>query len=123
MKKILIVSLVIGLSLICIGCGKKQEDKELMLQINCNGNKNTLAIKEKAAFKCTLMDTEYEFTINTINDDSLIITSSDAGLRPVSETGGSSLIDEIKEFTIAKGKDVKITTQTMDYNESLILNW
>ncbi len=123
MKKLLIVSFVIGLSLICIGCGKKQEDKELTLQINCNGNKNTLAIKENATFKCTLMDTEYEFTINTINDDSLIITSSDAGLSPVKETGGISLTDEIKEFTIVKGKDVKISTQTTDYNESLILNW
>lgn len=28
-----------------------------------------------------------------------------------------------KEFTIEKNKPIKITTQTTDYNESMIIEW
>ena len=61
-------------------------------------------------------------SVKSINKDTMVIVSSDYGLTKVKDKG-ISLIEKKKEFIIEKNKPVEITTQTTDYNESMIIEW
>ena len=129
MKKVLTIAM---LSLLISGCGKtkvenrvsdnKKKD-EIKMNIDCNGDVNTPNLKENDTFKCTLLNDEYEFTVTSITADEVIIKASDTGLSPVSDKGGISLREKITEFTIPRDKETKISTQSMDYSEDMILYW
>ena len=118
MKKVIITLLVI-LTILVTGCEKKKVE----LNINCNGDKSTINLKEGNTFKCTLLTYEYTFKIKSISNNKVIITTKDRGLAKLRDNGTFSLIDKYKSFTIEKNKENTILTQSTDYQEKLIINW
>ena len=113
--------LIIGLCLIAVGCGK--EKTETKLNINCNGEKQTIVLKEDERFKCELLGTDYEFTIEKLDSDKVTIKSSAFGLTQVKSDGTISLVDNNTEFTVEKNKELKLSTQTTDYSENITISW
>lgn len=93
------------------------------IDITCHtDNPYRITLKKGNTFDCILMDKYYSFKIKNINKDNMVIVSSDYGLSKVKDKG-ISLIEKKKEFIIEKNKPVEITTQTTDYNESMIIEW
>lgn len=93
------------------------------IDITCHtDNPYRITLKKGNTFDCILMDKYYSFKIKNINKDNMVIVSSDYGLTKVKDKG-ISLIEKKKEFIIEKNKPVEITTQTTDYNESMIIEW
>lgn len=93
------------------------------IDITCHtDNPYRITLKKGNTFDCILMDKYYSFKIKSINKDNMVIVSSDYGLTKVKDKG-ISLIEKKKEFIIEKNKPVEITTQTTDYNESMIIEW
>lgn len=91
--------------------------------IKCHtDNPYRITLKKGNTFDCILMDKYYSFKIKNINKNNMIIVASDYGLTKV-KGKDSSLIEKKKEFIIEKNKPVEITTQSMDYNESMIIKW
>lgn len=118
MKKVIIIILVI-LTVLITGCEKKKVE----FNINCNGDKSTINLKEGNTFKCTLSTYEYTFKIKNISNNKVIITTKDTGLAKLRDNGTFSLIDKYKTFKIEKNKENTILTQSTDYQEKLIINW
>ncbi len=94
-----------------------------ILKYDCKDIKGVAAIEEDNIFYCKLLSTKYEFTMSNINDNQMKLTTSDYGLTKVNEDGTIDLNDRAKEFIIDKGKELILSTQTMDYSEEIILNW
>lgn len=93
------------------------------IDITCHtDNPYRITLKKDNTFDCILMDKYYSFKIKSINKDNMVIVSSDYGLTKVKDKS-ISLIEKKKEFIIEKNKPVEITTQTTDYNESMIIQW
>jgi len=93
------------------------------LDITCNINdKYRISLKKENTFDCNLLGNDYTFKIKNINKDNIVITTNKYGLTKVNGKG-ISLRTKEKEFIIEKNKDVELTTQSMDYNESIILRW
>ena len=93
------------------------------IDITCHtDNPYRITLKKGNTFDCILMDKYYSFKIKSINKNNMVIVSSDYGLTKVKDKS-ISLIEKKKEFIIEKNKPVEITTQTTDYNESMIVEW
>ncbi len=93
------------------------------LDITCNVNdKYRITLKKGNTFDCRLLSTDYTFKIKNISKNNIVITTNNYGLTKVKDKG-INLRTKEKEFIIEKNKDVELTTQTMDYNESIILKW
>ena len=93
------------------------------VDIKCHtDNTYRITLKKGNTFDCILMDKYYSFKIKNINKNNMIIVASDYGLTKV-KGKDSSLIEKKKEFIIEKNKPVEITTQSMDYSETMIIEW
>lgn len=93
------------------------------IDITCHtDNPYRITLKKGNTFDCILMNKYYSFKIKSINKNNMVVVASDYGLTKVKDEG-ISLIEKKKEFTIEKNKPVEITTQTTDYNESMIIEW
>lgn len=93
------------------------------VDIKCHtDNTYRITLKKGNTFDCILMDKYYSFKIKNINKDNMVIVASDYGLTKVKDES-SSLIEKKKEFIIEKNKPVEITTQSMDYSETMIIEW
>ena len=93
------------------------------IDINCNNiDIYRITLNKGNSFYCDLLDKNYKFKIKEINKNNIVIVTSDYGLTKVKDTG-INLKSKEKEFVIEKNKEVKITTQTMDYNETMTLEW
>ena len=79
-------------------------------------------LKEGNSFSCFILDKEYVFKIKSINKDDIVVTTSKYGLTKVKDDG-INLKSKEKEFIIEKNKKVELSTQLMDHNESVIIEW
>ena len=93
------------------------------VDIKCHtDNTYRITLKKGNTFDCILNDKYYSFKIKNIYKDNIIISTSKYGLTKVKDNK-INLKDKEKEFVIEKNKKVEISTQTMDYNESMIIEW
>jgi len=79
-------------------------------------------LKKGNSFSCFILDKEYDFKIKSINKDDIVVTTSKYGLTKVKDDG-INLKSKEKEFIIEKNKKVELSTQLMDHNESVIIEW
>jgi transcriptional regulator with XRE-family HTH domain len=79
-------------------------------------------LKKGNSFSCFILDKEYDFKIKSINKDDIVVTTSKYGLTKVKDDG-INLKSKEKEFIIGKNKKVELSTQLMDHNESVIIEW
>ena len=114
----------------CIGCGKKTENKlpnnetkePGKLYINCKGEKSSIDFEDGEKFNCKLIK-EYEFTITNVSGNKAIIVASDYGLSKIHDDGTYSLLSKEKKFELIKGEELRICTQSTDYCDELDLEW
>lgn len=93
------------------------------VDIKCHtDNTYRITLKKGNTFDCILNDKYYSFKIKNIYKDNIIISTSKYGLTKVKDNK-INLKDKEKEFVIEKNKKVEISTQAMDYNESMIIEW
>ena len=125
MKKIIYALLLALISITLVGCTgqKANNDKEIYIGINCNGKEKRIGLDKNDKFKCTLMNTKYEFTLIKIEDDKITIKVNSEGLTPVRDDGTMSLLDKETKFIVYMDKELILSTQTTDYSEKLKINW
>lgn len=116
MKKILICLLFI---MLLTGCNQKGGT----LYINCDSKESTIEIEKGNTFSCNLMNNDYTFTIESINNDVITLKVDKAGLNKFNDNGTVNLVKEVKEFKVEKGKKINLVTQTTDYGETLTISW
>ena len=93
------------------------------VDVKChNDNTFRTTLKEGNSFSCFVLDKEYVFKIKSINKDDIVVTTSKYGLTKVKDDGIDFKSKE-KEFIIEKNKKVELSTQLMDHNESVIIEW
>ena len=88
------------------------------IEMNCNGKNTSYEIKVGETLNCKLLGEKYKFTINSIEDDKIILDVNKTGL-----TDENSLLEKKEKFTLTKNKDLKINTQSTDYQENVIFKW
>ena len=93
------------------------------VDVKChNDNVFRTTLKKGNSFSCFILDKEYDFKIKSINKDDIVVTTSKYGLTKVKDDG-IDLKSKEKEFIIEKNKKVELSTQLMDHNESVIIEW
>ena len=91
------------------------------IDINCNNEYSyRITLKKGNTFDCELLGKNYNFKIKNILEDSVLVSVSDYGLTKVKEEK-IDLKAKNKEFIIEKNKEVELTTQMTDNNESIII--
>lgn len=116
-KRILSVLLcVIMISFSCLLLYNK--NKSITINVDLNGNTNSVEIKVGETLTYSLLGNEYEFKIIDIKKNEISIEVNQYGL-----TNTSSLIKEDNKFIIEKGKKLELHTQTTDYQESIIFEY
>ena len=104
-------------------CIIRPVSKYKSIDIKCNNDPTyRVTLKEGNTFSCFILDEEYSFKIKSIYKDNIIITTSKYGLTKVNDNK-IDLKSKEKEFIIEKSKKEKLSTQTTDYNESIIIEW
>lgn len=73
-------------------------------------------------FSCFIKDKEYVFKIKSINKNNIVLTTPKYGLTKVKDDN-INLKSKEKEFIIEKNKQVKLSTQLVDHNELVIIEW
>ena len=96
----------------------KTDTKELVVNMNCNGIRKDYQINEGDKLSCKLLGNDYKFTIKNIGADEIEIESNEYGL-----TDENNLLEKKDRFTLKKNNDLKISTQSTDYQESVIFKW
>lgn len=110
MKKILL-----GLSiLLLVGCEQRKEK----ISMTCNDIKTEFYIQEKNEISCNLLGDNYIFKVKNIKMDEIILEANEYGL-----TEDNNLLEQEKEFILSKDNELILTTQTTDYQESVIFKW
>ena len=93
------------------------------IDVKCHtDNTFRTTLKEGNSFSCFILDKEYDFKIKRINKDNIIVTTSKYGLTKVKDNKIDFKSKE-KEFIIEKNKKVELSTQLMNQNESVIIEW
>lgn len=104
-------------------CIIRPVSKYKSIDIKCNNDPTyRVTLKKGNTFSCFILDEEYSFKIKSIYKDNIIITTSKYGLTKVNDNK-IDLKSKEKEFIIEKGKKEKLSTQTTDYNEAIIIEW
>ena len=104
-------------------CIIRPVSKYKSVDIKCHtDNTYRITLKKGNSFSCILANNEYNFKIKSIYKDYIIVTASDYGLTKVQDKE-IDLKSKEKEFIIEKNKKVELSTQSMDYNESIIIEW
>ena len=106
MKRILFILLLI----ICVGC--KKEDKKVNIEMNCNDTITNVEIKEGNTISCKLLNDDYNFKIMKITDDKIELEVDKYGLND-----GAGITQKVKKFTIEKDNELRIHTETTDYQQ------
>lgn len=113
MKKTCLVIIAFFTVLCLSGCNSTEKVK---LNLNCNGNITEKEYKVGDKFNCKLLNNDYEFKIVKISNNLITFKSNKTGL-----TAKNDLLEQAKTFTLKKGEELKLRTQTMDHSESLII--
>ncbi len=113
MKKAFLVIIAFFAVLCLSGCNSTEKVK---LNLNCNGNITEKEYKVGDKFNCKLLNDDYEFKIVKISNNLITLKSNKTGL-----TARNSLLEQVKTFTLKKGEELKLMTQTTDYSETLII--
>ena len=93
------------------------------IDIKChNDNTYRVTLKKGKTFECFLFDKIYTFKVKDIYKDSIVVTTKNYGLTKV-EGEEIDIKSKEKEFIIEKDKQVEISTQFKDKNESVIIEW
>ena len=93
------------------------------VDVKCHTDKAfRTTLKKGNSFSCFILDKEYYFKIKSINKDDIVVTTSKYGLTKVKDNE-IDLKSKEKEFIIEKNKKVELSTQLMDHNESVIIEW
>lgn len=112
MKKYLILILLL---LINTGCKKNKIEK---ISMECNGIKTEFTVEKGNQISCILLGDEYVFTVKDIKDNGIYIKANKNGL-----SDSSSLTENKQQFIIDKDSDLKLYTQTTDYQEVVVFKW
>lgn len=113
MKKIIFVFLTF---ILLTGCVKEVDENKIIMK--CNKKEESFVIKKGSTMKCELLNTEYTFKITDIDEDKVYFEIDKYGL-----TTSSSLITKQNSFTISKNEEIKLRTQSTDYQEYVYFNW
>lgn len=118
MKKAILVLIAFCAIFIITGCGKQTSDLKLkVVATTWSGESPGKAPEEEFTYDIVL-DKEYvvkegglglTFTITKINDDSIVIETTDSF-----SYDDSGLTTTKKKFTVKKGETLKLETPTMD---------
>ena len=95
------------------------DDKEIMSFRDEEGNKVDFEAVARIFLdnkEYLLLNDDYEFKIVKISNNLITFKSNKTGL-----TARNSLIEQVKTFTLKKGEELKLMTQTTDYSETLII--
>ena len=104
-------------------CIIRPVSKYKSVDVKCHtDNAYRITLKKGNSFSCFLMNDEYDFKIKSIDKDYIVVTASKYGLTKVQDESINLKIKE-KEFKIEKNKKVELSTQSADYNESVIIEW
>jgi transcriptional regulator with XRE-family HTH domain len=104
-------------------CIIRPVSKYKSVDVKCHtDNTYRITLKKGNKFECILLDKFYTFKIKSIYNDSIIVTVSDYGLTKVNDDK-INLKSKEKEFIIEKNKKVELSTQAMDYNEIVEIEW
>ena len=104
-------------------CIIRPVSKYKSVDVKCHtDNTFRITLKKGNTFSCFILDKEYVFKIKDIYKDNIIVTTSKYGLTKVKD-GKIDLKSKEKKFIIEKNKKVELSTQTMDHNESIIIEW
>ena len=106
------IVLLLFLIILITGCTNKTSSNTLIVE--CNEKTTKYDIKKDTKLKCNLLGEDYIFKIRTINKNKLSIIVNEYGL-----TDSSSLLEKKKKFVITKNKELKLHTQSTDYQESI----
>ena len=98
------------------GCTKA--NKSTTINVTLNDDTNSIDIKIGKTMIYSLLGDEYEFKITNITDNEINIEVNQYGL-----TNTGSLISKDNKFIIEKGKELKLHTQTTDYQESIVFEY
>lgn len=120
MKKIFLCLLLI--ILLMTGCKKTRVIEKTEMSIDCNGEKSKIEVKSGARFNCTLMGNNYNFEIRKAGPNRIMIRSNKSGLsKQTNKT--INLLRKENRWYLEKNNELKLVTQSMDYNEELTLTW
>lgn len=111
MKKYLILIVL----LLITGCTQNKVEK---ISMECNGIKTEFEIQKGNEVTCTLLNEEYVFKVKDVNDDKIYIKTDKSGL-----TDSGSLLEKKQEFILSKDKELRLNTQTTDYQEIVVFRW
>ena len=93
------------------------------IDVKCHtDNTFRTTLKKGNMFSCFLTNEEYVFKIKSISEDNIVVTVSKYGLTKV-QNDRINLKSKEKEFVIKKDEKVELSTQTMDYSETVIIEW
>lgn len=120
MKKIFLCLILI--ILLMTGCKKNKVIEKNEMSIDCNGEKSKIEIKSGARFNCTLMGNNYNFEIRKAGSNRIMIRTNKSGLSKQTNKTINLLRRETRWY-LEKDNELKLVTQSMDYNEELTLNW
>lgn len=108
MKKIIIIFLCM---ILISGCNN---NKEIEITMDCNGNMTKNIVKENDKLLCELLNDEYEFIIKKISNDTITIKTDKDGI-----SSGSGILKSEKRWTIKKGEKLKIHTNSTDWQNEV----
>ena len=117
MKKIMLIILVCGV-IVFGSTGCLSSNKSTTINVTLKDDTNSIDIKIGKIITYSLLGDEYEFKITNITDNEINIEVNKYGL-----TNTGSLISKDKKFVIEKGKKLKLHTQTIDYQESIVFEY
>ena len=120
MKKIFLCLLLI--ILLMTGCKKTKVIEKTEMSIDCNGEKSKIEVKSGARFNCTLIGDNYNFEIRKAGPNRIMIRANKSGLSKQTNKTINLLRKENKWY-LEKDNELKLVTQSMDYNEELTLTW
>ena len=125
MKKKLIIGLLCLLIIIGVLCFifLKKDNKEVSLNIDCDGIDLSKTYKEGDTFECTLISEKFTLEIKTINKNEIKLHSNRTGLFPRREDNSISLIDKVEDFTLEKGEELDLALQATDVTADLKISY
>ncbi len=108
---IVIAVIVIAIALIIVLCSGS---KEVKLNIDCNGKDISNTFKEEDTFECEILGQKNKLIIKDISSKKVKIQAEDYGLTPVKDNNTINLIEQVKDFEVVKGKELKLALQATD---------
>lgn len=122
MRKKLFSVVIIGLLMISLtGC--VNNSGKVYLKIDCDGKDISNKFVEGDKFNCELFGDEFEITIKKVEKEKITLKADRYGLFQERDDGTYSLIDDVDEFEVVKGKTTALALQVTDASATIKIDW